>query len=230
MSEQKRFPLSEIKREKLRKSGVMPISKELVCLGVLVGVSISTSIVLSMSEGSLFKGLFQVRNLKENQELYLILSGISLIPTLFCLLLLYLLQTKFGFHFPGFKNGIVGFSFLFKPRFFLTNMKILYLLAFLLAVYLWVNFLFEEVFSYALFGRVFDDLDVFTKLNEKFNAFFVPLGGITLFLVFFVGIISFIATKLSFEKEHMMTRQEVEDEAREYESSDDIRQAIRERS
>ena len=228
----KRYPVSDLKRTKLARKGVVSRSTELLALGALLGLGWSVYLIANADISPIIDNL---KALASSSEMswdffgFFMLGLITLLlPAYILILLISLVQTKFNF-----SPGAIGFSVesfgslahIFKPKLAAGFNKLLLLFASCLAAYILAQYLFTEVFSYEVFGGI-ESLRTEPKAEIISSLFYVWL--IVLFLAFFIGTLSFFLSRLAFDREHMMTREEVEEEAREYESSPEVRQAQKE--
>jgi len=235
MAEEKRYPVSELKREQLAKTGSVPHSREFLALGAVLGLGWSGYLLNALDLQEVIDSL---KNLAVSSALswdfaffLAVTSAVLILPTWLLVTLFSLLQTKFNFAPKAIGFSVEDFGSLvpiFKPKIANAFWKVLLLFTWLLVGYLLTNYLFSEIFTYEATPKI-DNLDSFRSGAKEIvfdSLFYIWITA--LFVVFFVGTLSLFLSRLSFDREHMMTRREVEDEAKEYESSPEVKQAQKE--
>jgi len=244
---EKRFPISDLKKDKLRKAGVMVVSKELATFAIFLSLGALYSI---LSSGGVIESVLELLSKLDH-------DGVSIIPALrqsfskavsvlfYCLmvvcgcyLLIHFLQTRFlikpGLVFSGISSRF-GFGRLFSLRFNEAVIFLVLLMVWSGVSYLVLNFLIFQLGE--IDPRQYFNLgqeDIRGQVAERLDQLAVtilPFGyALTTGVCFITGIVVFLVRKINFDREHMMTRGEIELEAKEYEVDQNMRRSQYERS
>ena len=216
----KQFPASDLKLEKLRKQGVVPFSLDLLSAAVLFGFFIGAAI---------FFNFYQVEFLQETEKVFesasfsvdlfwkmlFVSLACFLIPIASLVILVGLYQTRFLVTFNALKPSFSGSRDKLSSRSLKSILMLIKTLAWLILAYLVLRYFFSRL-------EVGDTINEGLLWAEHLLAVF--LICIVLFALF-LGIASRFFTVLSYQREHRMSRAEVEAELRETESSPEVKTA-----
>ncbi len=233
----KNYPATEEKIQELRASGFLPRSKDLLIAALFIGISFS---ILKLLLPQLFSLKTIIDPHPEDFSIYtknffsfffkLALVNIFL-PILILIWGLGLLQNKFYFNF-----GLLSLRFvrLFAlPKFFSEfNKRILSI--FMAFCFLAVGvFCFKQLsnFYIANMAKYFQQLDFSKAFPEIFQEAFGKQNNLIIFILFVVFVLGIIARFISillYQREHSMSRDEVEAEMREQEMAPGMKRLFRE--
>lgn len=242
-NEEKIFPPSETKLERLRKEGVIPFSRGLTNFAIVLGVSLSIVVLVGLGEEitEFIKQMLSesqttkegvVQSLLLARGMFYKLSFYSLLVVLLPVLGIGLYQTKFLITFR--RIGVdFGRVFTLSSNLFAGGWsRVQTGFGSLIVSSLWGG-LFCLVVAFLLA----EDSSGFRKMLDgnpgdemrNFQAFFVKVGVFSLVFCFFMGVLSRLGVVLRYNHQHRMSRSELETEGKESEVSSEIRSAQRQR-
>ncbi|MFN8391702.1 MAG: EscU/YscU/HrcU family type III secretion system export apparatus switch protein [Bdellovibrionota bacterium] len=255
MSDWKGYPPSEQKLKKLRESGVIPKSGDVLLFAVLLGALLGVRAVMSFGWRAFAESCWKTNCVFERSDLLtpgatlartvLALSARLMLPAVVMVLLFGLLQTRFllaphlvRIDFGRLARGVaalVGFrkqliSAVLQVLKFAAWAAVCYLL--LSALLRWVEAAPElEIRPHEMAEKgssVWRSVrsGLLTELaGTQAHLSGVAMAGIG--FTFALGVLSYFVAFLSFRQEHAMSRGEIEAESRELEPSPEVQQAIR---
>ncbi len=247
----KQYPISDLKLKKLRDSGIVPFSRDFQTIAISIGVGIGVYLVFLFlgEESEILQKCFKVKNINEFKLLiesfssfFIMLILRATFPVFFLVLLFGWYQSGFlvtfrAFKFLNFTNMFTPFSnlfFGFKERFFLAFLSLSKFLLFSLVsfgvlLYSYSNKITDlSLFTHfrTLWTGNFEDYEFFFKNLMVIKSVFINVCVLVLTFSVFVGILSRIFSVIMYNLSYMMTREEVEEEDREMEHSDEIKKAF----
>lgn len=238
MSE-KQFPPSDQKLQKLRSEGNFPWSLDLVTAGLFGGFLISWYVFPREEFLGSFSDSFRLHDGEVLQRVPSFLSSL-LVPVLVLSLFLWIIQTKAFFRF-GKRNRknqtaffqrlsrtalsllkVVFFAVVFGT-FFYSQLELLLAESRLTQDQSFLSSLGQTPLKCPVEGSFCPIQDLIqSRLRRDSSVIFAVLGA-SCILSFLLGILSRFVAGLSFIREHRMSREEVEAEAREAESPPQLR-------
>lgn len=245
-SEEKIFPPSDTKLERLRKEGEIPVSQALTSFAIIIGVSLSVVVLLGFSGEitEVVKQMFsETQTTGEGAEQSFLRARGMLYKLFFFPLTVVLLpvvgvglyQTKFLI---TFRRVHVNFGRIFSLG---SNLfgggwwRLQIGFGTLVVGCLWgVLFCLVVSFLLAEDGGVFSGFRENLGANsqeelDNFQEFFIKVVAFSALYCFFIGVLSRLAVVLRYNHQHRMSRSELEMESKESEVSSEIRLAQRQR-
>lgn len=190
-AEEKNFPASELKLQKLRTQGQVPFSRDMMTFAVLLGLFIALWVVVALSvddlvtftqstfspaatsgNGESLSSSLLVERVGEGFQILLKAIVMPLLALIFLVLLLGgLLQTRFLFH-PGLMR--LDFSRLFNfpaidlgsfiRKAFLGCVQVVKVFAWMLVSYFILRYVFSKMFSSS---SLLEDVEIFVQTTEE---------------------------------------------------------------
>lgn len=238
----KSYPPSDLKLERLRRQGIIARSAEVSSFGVVVGLIIACFAVVS-GAGSAIVNLLERclagecaaapdELIAQNFSALFIVNGLVFVLIIGCLILVDIVQNK-GLFTPGAWRFDLGAPFSFSKNlgalrsgFFTQLFKNgLFTIGWLAVCYLLFIAAFQEIIPSVtmLTASSVDDSQI--EFYWKFAVRVLIASGTA---AFFFAMLSWFVAALQFRQEHQMSRAELEQEYREMEAPPELRRARQE--